>query len=106
MLSIPTSLRESVDKSGKKGKKDPMYTQDSVQRRLGEIVFNQGNPEHMVSRQGKHLEHFRDKVQLFGIGDGEVTETERGSKKRELVVKLFTGMAAAKHKRAESLDLN
>jgi len=49
MITLPTA------KSKKNGS-------DSVQRRLGEILYINSQPELMVSRQGKHLEAYRDKV--------------------------------------------
>lgn len=61
----------------------------------------------MVSRQGRHLEQFRDKVQLFGIGDGEVIDQDTGKggtvQKRQLVVKLWNqgDKNAARQKQAE-----
>ena len=42
---------------------------DSVQKRLGEIVYVQCKPDHMVSRQGKHLEAARDRVQMMNIAE-------------------------------------
>lgn len=43
-------------------KKKSGYTADSVQKRLGEIVYLEAQPERMVSRQGKHLQNFVDRV--------------------------------------------
>ena len=45
------------------------YGVDSVQKRLGEIVYVQSKPEQSLSRHGKHLEIVRDRVQMMGIGD-------------------------------------
>ena len=38
------------------------YAADSVQKRLGEIVYLESQPERMVSRQGKHLQNVVDRV--------------------------------------------
>ena len=43
------------------------YGAESVQKRLGEIVYIDMNPDDMVSRQGKHLQAFRDQVQMLGV---------------------------------------
>ena len=42
----------------------------------------------MFSRQGKHLEQFRDKVQMLGVMDGYEID-EDGSKKRKIVEKTW-----------------
>ena len=39
-------------------------SQKTVQTRLGEIVYKGGKEEGMRSRQGRHLEQFRDQGQL------------------------------------------
>ena len=75
MLAIPTTL------SKKKG-----YGADSVQKRLGEIVYVKSKPEHMVSRQGKHMEAFRDRVQMLGMADNMVVSADG---KFQMVEKTF-----------------
>ena len=57
--------------------KEKSYKVDSVQRRLCEIVYEDSQPETMVSRQGKHLEAFRDKVQMLGGIEAPKTFEER-----------------------------
>ena len=56
---LPTAMMEK--KTG--------YGVDSVQKRLGEIVYVELNPDEMMSRQGRHLEAQRDQVQMMGIGE-------------------------------------
>ena len=51
MLALPTTMQKKVG-----------YGANSVQKRLGEIVYAECKPDHMVSRQGKHLEAVRDRV--------------------------------------------
>ena len=55
---LPTAMME----------KQMGYGVDSVQKRLGEIVYVELNPDYMMSRQGRHLEAQRDRVQMMGIG--------------------------------------
>ena len=45
------------------------YGVDSVQKRLGEIIYIELQPDEMRSRQGRHLEANRDRVQMMGIGE-------------------------------------
>ena len=43
------------------------YGVDSVQKRLGEIVYLDSKPKEMLSRKGKFLEQNRDKTQMLGV---------------------------------------
>ena len=82
MMSLPTYLQH------KQG-----YGENSVQKRLAEIVYIESKPEQMISRQGKHLEIFRDRVQMLGISESEQFDpaaAESGSQpQRSLIEKTF-----------------
>ena len=88
MIKIPTTLTK---KSG--------YGAASVQKRLGEIVYISSQPELMVSRQGKHMEAFRDQVQMLGMVDN-IVKSEDG-KNTQLVAKTFN---IDKDKKKDDLD--
>ena len=58
------------------------YGKYSTQKRLGEIVYlDMPSDSNMVSRQGKTMEQYRDKVQMMGLIDGGIEVDEDGTRR-------------------------
>ena len=66
------------------------YGKDSIQKRLGDIVYNDSKAEPMVSNLGRHLEYQRDSVQMLGIAENFTPDQADGTKKK-IIVKTFNG---------------